>query len=172
MPTAALPTSNPHYEQARTATPLPQDVSEGTVEAARTSLPVGKKGETTSGWIMDEGNKGQPVRSGIGKEGTPERQAYQQSLDHLQSLGPRYEKFLPLAHHAEVKVAVNALLSGQPDHQVMVIDRPVCGRFPPRLNNRRYCDELLQELYRDTPKTLTVVERDGQRVTYPKKDAR
>jgi hypothetical protein len=74
-----------------------------------------------------------------------------------------------LARHVEVKVAVDMVLHGHTRYQVVVMDRPVCGRLSD-MGNLSTCDKLLQRMLENTGSTLTVIEHDGKRVTYPKKE--
>ncbi|GDY33769.1 hypothetical protein GTS_54020 [Gandjariella thermophila] len=72
-----------------------------------------------------------------------------------------------LSRHVEIQLAVR--LRHRPTnevvHEVLVIDRVVCGRDP-RTQGREYtCDTVLPFVL-DEGATLTVVEHDGARVTY------
>jgi hypothetical protein len=160
---------NLHYDQDRQRNPLPADVSEGAAEAARRSLPKGEAKRKARGWSMQEDGKAIPVDSGD-RDSSANPDLYQQAVDHLKTAFPTdFFTYKSLAKHVEVKIAIDMLLHGHTTHQVVVMDRPVCGRLSD-LGSRATCDKLLHRLLENTGSRLTVIEHDGRRVTYPKKD--
>ncbi|WP_447004274.1 DddA-like double-stranded DNA deaminase toxin [Saccharothrix isguenensis] len=86
-----------------------------------------------------------------------------QSTRLLKSVGAsRHEQ--SLATHVEVKLAVR-MRQEKRLNETVIIDRQVCGRRPHDMHLSVTCDKRLKNIL-SPGSTLTVIERDGTRVTY------
>jgi hypothetical protein len=146
-------------------------ISDDQIEHVRASLRQGPQGAQTTGWWLQRDGGRVRVRSGQDDNpGSWQKKAEQ----FLRRAFPDAEPgLLALARHAEVQLAFRLRDRAISDdvHEVVVIDRTVCGRDARTRNYDYTCDRLLPFVL-DAGATLTVVEHDGTRVTYRGREPR
>jgi len=151
--------------------PPPLPVCDERIERIRASLRRGPQGAQTTGWWLQ--HDGGRVRVTSGQDDNPH--SWQKKAERfLRHTFPQAEPgLLAMARHAEVQLALRLRDRPTEDdvHEVVVIDRTVCGRDARTRNYDYTCDRLLPFVL-DAGATLTVVEHDGTRVTYRGKDPR
>jgi hypothetical protein len=153
---------SPPAANARSAQPPPLPISDARVEQTRASMRPGvRRAQTTAWWLQRDGSRVRllsgPDKDPGGWEQTAER--------YLRARFPNaHPAVYELSRHVEIQLAVRSHHQ-RFEHEVLVIDRRVCGRDVDSRGYRYTCDLALPHVLADGAK-LTVVEHDGTRVTY------
>jgi hypothetical protein len=138
------------------------------IDTARASLGRGPDGSQTTGWWLRHDGSRTRLRSGSDADPNGWQQ---KSKRHLQHTFPQANPALhELSRHVEIQLAIRS--HEQPfDHEILVIDRRVCGRDSRSRQHKYSCDKYLPAVSAEGA-TLTVVEHDGTQVTYVGRRAR
>ncbi|WP_367136705.1 DddA-like double-stranded DNA deaminase toxin [Saccharothrix sp. HUAS TT1] len=125
------------------------------------------KAQAAGWWLHSDGSRTRVLSGEDDDPNSWQKQAEQFLKREFPGKGPA---LAVLAKHVEIKIAIR-LLGKPPTHEVVVMDRVVCGRDPKTARYRYTCDGYLPAVLEEGT-TLTVVEPDGTRVTYRGKRAR
>jgi len=128
------------------------------IDDIRRSLPPGFDGAQAQGRWLGPGTDVTVVRSGVGDEW------YDKAVAFIRSVAGPTSPVINLARHIEVKLAVRMRDEGR-KHEVVIIDRQVCGRRTFDRDFPTTCDKYLKYFLKKGT-SITVVEQDGTQVTY------
>lgn len=161
-PPLTSPAATPPPASRTEAASVPLPVDRDRVEQVRGELRRSPNGAQTTGWWLHQDGSRKRVLSGPDTD--PNGQVSKAESLIRGHLPPQLHGAVSLARHVEVKVAMQMRECGA-THEVVVIDKEVCGRTPRTADWIYTCDKYLP-FFLPMGTTLTVIEHDGTRVDY------